>query len=367
MRLPTRFSVVLVLAVCLVSCAPVAPGVAQGQTPTPEKTLADLWIDVSMGPPLVEWFDEIARPGDIARADHVALIDLLDEITAGQRLVVFKSAADAAEAMPFIADRVDILGYNLESGPANPANEQADPIAAAQAMRDLAEQYGVKLAIGPDRTFAQNYGPALAPYVDLFVLQVQRVQTEPETVRSFVVPLAEELRRANPDIQISVQVRTEGDVEQIADLLESLLGSIDGVSILTSAETTDIAKELVAELRSRDRPLLPPNQAPSRPPSGEGVPRVQAAELATPVATATRPVQPSPSPKPAATAVPALANQVEPAGAATAVPEAGASAPAIVPGALQRFLVPLAGLLLVAAIGGGVIGALIVLLARPKQ
>ena len=103
-----------------------------------------------------------------------------------------------------------------------------------------------------------QYGVALAPYVDMFVLQVQRVQTDPETVRAFVVPLAEELRKANPDIQISVQVRTEGDVEQIADLLKSLLGSMNGVSILTRPETVDIAKDLVGEIRSRTVPPILP-------------------------------------------------------------------------------------------------------------
>ena len=38
----------------------------------------------------------------------------MDKITSGQRLVVFKSAADAREAVPLLAGRMDILGYNLE-------------------------------------------------------------------------------------------------------------------------------------------------------------------------------------------------------------------------------------------------------------
>ncbi len=189
---------------------------------------------------------------------------MMDEIGTGQRLVVFKSAADAREALPLLAGRMDILGYNLEHGPANPADEQADPIAGVKVMQELAHQYGLKLAMGPDRDFALEYGAALAPYVDMFVLQVQRVQTEPETVRAFVVPLAEELRKANPELQISVQVRTEGDVEQIADLLESLDGSIDGVSILTSPETIEIAKDLVRELRSRTDAAGLTNRDPER-------------------------------------------------------------------------------------------------------
>ena len=189
--------------------------------------------------------------------------------------------------MPFIADRIDLLGYNLESGPANPADEQADPIASVQVMRDLAQQYDLKLAMGPDRNFAWQYGTALAPYVDIFVLQIQRVQTEPETVRGFVIPLVEDWRKANPDIQISVQVRTEGDVQQIADLLESLLPSIDGVSILTSPETVDIAEDLVRELCSRTVPPVLPTSTPISSSTDEGVPLALAAELATPAVRAT--------------------------------------------------------------------------------
>jgi hypothetical protein len=118
-------------------------------------------------------------------------------------------------------------------------------------MHNLAQQYGLTLAFGPDHDFALSHGVAIAPYVDIFVLQVQRVQTQPATVLDFVLPLTEQLREANPDLEISVQVRTEGDVDAIVDLIESVQGNLDGVSILTSPDTVDIAEALVTELRIR--------------------------------------------------------------------------------------------------------------------
>ena len=370
MTFSSRFFVILVVSVFLLSCAPVPQGVAQEQTPPPQKALADLWIDLSMGQPLIDWFNKTARPNDIARAEHPSLISMMDGIMTGQRLVVFKSAADAREALPVLADRMDILGYNLEHGPANPADEQADPVAGVKVMQELAHQYGLKLAMGPDRDFALEYGAALAPYVDMFVLQVQRVQTDPETVRAFVVPLAEELRKANPEIQISVQVRTEGDVEQIADLLESLDGSIDGVSILTSPETVDIAKDLVRELRSRTVPPILPTPTEDSISMQELVPSALAAELTTPTveartsgpAGATRAAA-TPEPSPTVTA-PQNAegggvNQPT-AAAVVALPPA---APAVIPGGPQRFLLPLAVLMTIVAI----VGALVVLFYRHKQ
>ncbi len=55
---------------------------------------------------------------------------------------------------------------------------------------------------------------------------------------------------ANPDIQTSVQIRTEGDVDDLLAMLEPLQGEIDGISILTSEETIEITEELMGELRA---------------------------------------------------------------------------------------------------------------------
>lgn len=246
----------LIIMLLALGCVPVQPPLPASATPT-STSLQDLWLDVSMGPPLVGWFNSVARPDDIARADHVSQLRLLEEVKEARRLVVFKSAIAAEDAVPQMVDRIDIIGYNLESGPANPLEEQSDPVLFVQRMHDLAREHDLLLAVGPDRTFSEEYGVEIAPYVDLFVLQVQRVQTDPETVRDFVIPLVEELREANPDIQVSIQVRTEGDVVALVDLIESLAGYLDGVSILTSPETVQVAAALVDELRSRELDELP--------------------------------------------------------------------------------------------------------------
>ena len=171
-----------------------------------------------------------------------------------------------------------------------------------------------------------------------------------------------------------MQVRTEGDVEQIADLLESLLGSIDGVSILTSPETVDIAKDLVRELRSRTVPPILPTPTKDSISVQELVPSALAAELTTPTVearTSGRGGAPSvtttPEPSPAVTtpqnAEGSGVNQPTVA-AVVALPPA---APAVIPGGPQRFLLPLAGLMTVVAIVGGVVGAVVVLFYRHKQ
>ncbi len=231
-----------------------APAVDPVTTPTPGPTidprLSNLWIDMSVAPKAMPAFNRVATVRDIARADHVSLVDMLDQVKTARRLVVFKNVTDAEMLVPRLADKMDIIGYNLEHGPANRVDEQQDPVGSVRRARALADQYGMQLAFGPDHSFALEDGVQIAPYVDIFVLQVQRVQTEPDTVRDFVIPLVAQLRRANPQIEVSVQLRTEGDTKALADLLLSLDGVVDGVSILTDDDTAAVADELLAELRA---------------------------------------------------------------------------------------------------------------------
>jgi hypothetical protein len=160
-----------------------------------------------------------------------------------------------------------MIGYNLEHGPTNPLAEQKDPIGSVQRMRALADHYGVPLAVGPDHDFVLSHGVQMAPYADQFVLQVQRVQDQPELVESYVISTADALRHANPALQVMVQVRTDGDLDALVTLLERLKPHIDGVAILTSYETTDFATALWNRLRREDRPLavVPPEHESPNP------------------------------------------------------------------------------------------------------
>lgn len=249
--------------------AALSSGVSAQDGPAVDSSVLEgLWLDIGLGPPLVEWFNEVARPNDIARANSIEQFDLLDEVSTGRKLVVFKSVAAAEEALPQIADRIDIVGYNLEHGPANPPDEQADPVGSIRRLRSLADRYGLQVALGPDHDFAVSHGAAMAPYTDVFVLQIQRVQTDPDEVKDFVLPLAKQIRRANPDAELSVQVRTEGDVHAITELLAELESELAGISVLTSPETVDTAVELVSAIRPSQPVLaLRPTEEPAEPSS----------------------------------------------------------------------------------------------------
>ncbi|MFN2137777.1 MAG: hypothetical protein ACK2UK_17605 [Candidatus Promineifilaceae bacterium] len=214
------------------------------------RSVQDLWIDLRLGPPLIPVFNDIAQEDDIARIDHASQIVQLRGIPAGRKMVIFRSLTEAKQQLPDIASEIDIVGYNLEHNPSTPEQEQVDPVGSLRRMRALVDEYGLELAFGPDHDFALSHGVEAAPFVDIFVLQIQRQQTNPVVVEDFVAPLVPQLRQANPDLEVSVQVRTEGNVGEIIDLLDSLKQDLDGVSILTSPDTIDVAEELVAGLRA---------------------------------------------------------------------------------------------------------------------
>lgn len=238
------------LAVALIALTFVSLFLPPELSAAEKEDLSDLWIDLSLGPPLIELFNERAQAGDLARVEHISQLELLQDVTTGKKLVVFKSADDAIRLLPHIHDEIDIVGYNLEHGPANPMVEQDNPTEYAKRLRKVVDEYELELAIGPDHAFALSHAAELAPYADYMILQIQKVQTEPETVYDFVRPILRDVRRANPDIQASVQIRTEGDVDELLEMLAPLEDELDGISILTSEETIDVTQELMGELRA---------------------------------------------------------------------------------------------------------------------
>lgn len=234
----------IILLVCFLAAA-----LASSRAAAQSDSVEDLWIDLRIGPPLISLFNEMARSDDIARVEHPSQFEQLAGIEGGRKLVIFKSVAEAEALLPDMTGDIDVIGYNLEHGQTTPDEEKADPVGSIRQMRELADAHGLDLAFGPDHDFALSHGVEMAPFVDIFVLQIQRQQTNPRTVAAFVEPIVPQLREANPEVAISVQIRTEGDVQDIIDLVAGLDAELDGLSILTSPETVDVAEEMVFALR----------------------------------------------------------------------------------------------------------------------
>jgi hypothetical protein len=212
-------------------------------------SLNDLTLKLQVRSELVTWYNQIARPGDVAVFPDSPLTGL-GSISAGRKLVLYTSAATAEQAVPLIAGQIDMIGYDIEHWPQTPPDEQADPVAALKRMRALADKYGLKLGVGPDRSFGAQFGAQFAPYVDQYTLQLQNLQSDAVAMNAYALPLIAQLRQAKSTIGIDVQLSTDAGSDGLIQLADAIKSQIDGLGILYTPQTENILQDFVAKLRA---------------------------------------------------------------------------------------------------------------------
>ncbi len=217
----------------------------------PSRDLSQLSFGIRLSPDLVSWFNQAARP-----TDSVAVpfrdVNMLDGIKVGQKMVLFASMADAESNVPSMAGKITGIIYDPEHWPYTPADEQANLGAATKRLRTLANTYGLKAAVAPDRRFLAEQGAQIAPDVDIMYLQLQLLQGDPNMLLDFARVNGQAVRRANPNIELRAQLNTERGVDQLITLSNSLNQEIgiDGVAVLYSPATEQTVKDFVANLRA---------------------------------------------------------------------------------------------------------------------
>lgn len=194
---------------------------------------------------MASYFQQHASAQDIARVDHPNDIGLISGITVGKKMVIFKSVAQISQFLASNAGALDIVGYNLEPGQTHDPAELANPVAAAQAVKAVAQRYGKQVAIGLTHDLTLRYGPAMAPYADLWVLQIQRAQNDPQMAAGFVNQMVPALTKANPAIKIFVQIRTDSQPAALASLVNGFSGV--HVSILTQRQDVQDAINVASQ------------------------------------------------------------------------------------------------------------------------
>lgn len=183
---------------------------------------------------MASYFQQHAGAQDIARVDNPGDIGLISGLTVGKKMVIFKSVAQISQFLASNAGALDIVGYNLEPGQQHDPAELANPVAAAKAVKTLAQQYGKLVAVGLTHDLTLQYGASMAPYADIFVLQIQRAQNDPQMAGEFVGQMVPALMKANPAIKVFVQIRTDSQPAALASLVNGL-GPVN-VSILTQRQ-----------------------------------------------------------------------------------------------------------------------------------
>ena len=195
---------------------------------------------------MAQWFQAHASAQDIARVDHPNDIGLISGLTIGRKMVIFKSVAQISQFLASNANALDIVGYNLEPGQTHDANELANPVAAAQNVQAIARQYGKLVAVGLTHDLTLKYGAAMAPFADIWVLQIQKAQNDPAMAGEFVSQMVPALTKANPAIKVFVQIRTDSQPAALAKLVNGL-GPVN-VSILTQRSDVQDAINVASQI-----------------------------------------------------------------------------------------------------------------------
>jgi hypothetical protein len=157
----------------------------------------------------------------------------------GSAGVSFKSSKAIIEN----AARVKNLGFefidfNLESG-LSPRSDTNYVVEAMRKAAQAAHEEGLKFRATPSKGYTTQYGSQIASFVDYYHIQAQSLQGDGVKAYSdYVHRVISELKSANPDLVINVQVSTRQDNAPGLSLLETLkrctnavMDVADGVSI----------------------------------------------------------------------------------------------------------------------------------------
>lgn len=247
-------------------------------------------------PEVAAYFHEIARPQDIASVAPASLF-LLSQDAPGQKMVGFRSWAEAQAQLDSLTGAVDMVMYNPEHWELTPENEQNDLVTTVQQFAEFAHERNLRIMFAPDRQYAELYLSQVAPSIDAVLLQGQRLQHDPQTFAAWVLGMAEVAHAANPDIQVFVQVgATRGTASEMLAAIETVASDIDGIAIWSLPRTLDVLQEFVALLQESP-PTVDASPSPTTViAAAVPTPTENATVLPPPVTPTAEPAPPTPTP-----------------------------------------------------------------------
>jgi hypothetical protein len=141
------------------------------------------------------------------------------------------------------AKRVKDLGFryvefNLEAG-LSPDSDNNDVVGAMKRAAQAAHQQGLEFLAAPSRGYTTNYGPQIAPFSDYYHIQAQSLQEKGVKAYSdYVHSIVPKLKKANSNLEITVQVSTKRGsapglslLETMKQCTDSVMDVADGVSV----------------------------------------------------------------------------------------------------------------------------------------
>lgn len=125
---------------------------------------------------------------------------------------------------------VDIVSYDLEKENAS-SQELKDPVASVKTASEAVHKDNMKFMVSHSMMLTADFGTQFAPFVDIYNIQAQSLQSRPNEYNDFVEQTVRELRSVNPEISITVQVSTaRGSLEGMKESIALVIDIVDGTS-----------------------------------------------------------------------------------------------------------------------------------------
>jgi len=232
---------------------------AQAQTAKPSKFFLALF-------PQYVWEDDLTRiyAPNMDSNDQTRLRVLnqstldLDYIIAAQNLsgsagVTFMSSKAIVENAKRVKDLgFDFIEFNLERGK-SPESDSNNVVSAMKTAAEAAHAHGLKFRAIPSRGYTTDYGSQIAPYVDYYHIQAQTLQDDGvQAYRDYVHTQVAELKSANPNLIITVQVSLRqgnapglSQLETMQQCVDSVMDVADGVTVWFGRDGLDDLKSFV--------------------------------------------------------------------------------------------------------------------------
>jgi hypothetical protein len=232
--------------------ATVTPTLAQPATSAGHMPI----LTILLGTGAAAYYQQFAEPGDIGviPAQKLKYFNTEAALISGKPIAGgFESWQAGQPLLDSLQGKVSYVAYDIEHWPQTPAAEQQDIVGTAKTMSEALHARGIKYILVPDRRFDQQYMPQIAPYADIIVLQGQRIQSNPQTFQSQLLPLIKTAKSANPNVKIFVSVGTNNGATSASmrAALESVSGSYDGIAIFSFGDQASLntLRQFIADVR----------------------------------------------------------------------------------------------------------------------
>jgi hypothetical protein len=180
---------------------------------------------------LLETYRSYLDDGDIALSHpHEENLDNTMQLPGQHGVQYFSLSEIRLNVSSLRAQGVDIVSYDLEKENAS-YHELKDPVASVRAASELVHRNNMKFMVSPSMMLTADFGTQFAPFVDIYNIQAQSLQSRPDEYNDFVEQTVRDLRLANPEISISAQVSTaRGSLEGMKKSIASVIDIVDGTS-----------------------------------------------------------------------------------------------------------------------------------------